>query len=247
MRLLAINPNTTSAVTSKVVAVGRAMAPARLEIVGATGRFGARYISSRSAAAIAGHATLDAYATMGTNVDGVLLACFGDPGLLALRELATCPVLGLAEASCHAAAEGGRRFTIITGGERWVPMLQEFVMGLGLSNALASIRAVAPTGGEIAANPAAAHDLLAETAGLAVEQDGAQVVILGGAGLVGIAEAIRPRVPVPVLCSVETGFRRAFDMLQMAPAKPSSGDFALPAPVEAIGLSPALAAQIERT
>ncbi|MCU0820197.1 MAG: aspartate/glutamate racemase family protein [Beijerinckiaceae bacterium] len=246
MRLLAINPNTTAEVTNRVVAVGRALAPPDVTILGATGRFGARYISSRSASAIAGHATLDAFAEHGEGVDGVLLACFGDPGLHALREIANCPVLGLAEASCLAAAEGGRRFSILTGGERWGPILQEFVSTLGLSASLASIRTVAPTGGEIAANPAAAYDLLTETAISAAREDGAEAVILGGAGLAGIAAQIRDRVPVPLLCSVETGFKRAFAMLENPPVKPVSGDFALPAPVETIGLSPALTARLER-
>lgn len=246
MRLLAINPNTTPEVTARLVAAGRAIAPPGVIITGATGRFGARYISSRSAAAIASHATLDAFASAGAGVDGVLLACFGDPGLHALRELAPCPVLGLAEASCLAAAEGGRRFSILTGGERWGPMLHEFVAMLGLAGQLASIRTVAPTGGQIAANPAAAHDLLADGARMAVREDGAEAVILGGAGLVGIAEAIRDRLSVPLLCSVETGFRRAFAMRANPPSKPQTGDFALPPPVESIGLTPALAARLER-
>jgi Asp/Glu/hydantoin racemase len=243
MRLLAINPNTTDAVTAKLVDAGRAMAPPGLEIIGASGRFGARYISTRSAAAIAGHAALDAYAPHAGQVDGVLLACFGDPGLLALRELADRPVLGLAEAACREAAKGGRRFSIITGGVLWPPMLEELLASLGLAGSLASIRAVAPTGGEIAADPAAAHGVLANAALDAVRQDGAEAVILGGAGLVGIAAAIRDRIPVPVLCSVEAGFRAAFAMLEEnAPRSP--GAAALP-PVGTIGLAPALAALLE--
>lgn len=244
MRLLAINPNTTEAVTTRLLAAARAIAPPEIEIIGETGRFGARYISSRSAAAIAAHATLECYADHAGEVDGVLIACFGDPGLFALRELATCPVLGLAEACCHAAAEGNRRFSIITGGERWGPMLTEFVADIGFSGSLASIRTVAPTGGEIAANPAAAHTLLAGACTDAARQDGAEVVILGGAGLVGIAAAIADRVPVPVLCSVETGFRMAFSMLESAFIKPAAGDLALPPPIETIGLSRKLAARL---
>lgn len=170
----------------------------------------------------------------------MLLACFGDPGLLALRELSGVPVLGLAEASCRAASAGGRRFSIITGGKLWPAMLQELLDQLGLSSSLASIRAVAPTGGEIAANPAAAHDVLANAALEAVREDGAEAVILGGAGLVGIAAAIRDRLPVPLLCSVETGFRMAFDMVRTAPPRTASGPADLP-PVDSIGISPALA------
>jgi Asp/Glu/hydantoin racemase len=245
MRLLAINPNTTTAVTEKLVAAGRALAPSGIEIIGATGRFGARYISSRSAVAIAGHAALDAFAEHGASADGVLLACFGDPGLLALRELAPCPVLGLAEASCIAASAGGRRFSIVTGGERWDQMLREFVAGLGFGASLASIRCVAPTGGQIAANPDAAHQILADAASAAAREDGAEAVILGGAGLVGIADALRSRVPVPLLCSVETGFRMAFSMLADPPKKPDHGDFSVPPPIDTVGLSSELTARLK--
>jgi Asp/Glu/hydantoin racemase len=245
MRLLCINPNTTEFVTQKVVETARAIAPPDVSVTGATGRFGARYISTRAASAIAAHATLDAYAMHGTNADLVLLACFGDPGLLALKELAHCPVLGLAEASCLEAVRLGPRFSIITGGERWKPMLEEFVAGMALSAELASVRAVAPTGGEIAANPQAAYRLLADACTAAARDDGAQVVILGGAGLVGIAPHIRDDVPVPVLCSVETGLRAAFHVLEKPFVKPASGVWSFPPPVETIGLATALAARLE--
>lgn len=244
MRLLCINPNTTAEVTQKVVAAGRAMAPEGITIAGATGRFGARYISSRSSAAIAGHAALDAYAEHGAEADAVLLACFGDPGLFALRELAHCRVLGLAEASCHAACEMGPRFSIITGGERWRAMLEEFVAQIGLPDRLASIRAVAPTGGEIAANPQGAYQVLAQACRDAARKDGADTVILGGAGLVGIAAHIRGHVPVPVLCSVETGLRKAFALMREPFDKPGEGDFAAPPPVGSTGLGAALQARL---
>lgn len=244
MRLLCINPNTTSVVTDKVVATGQALAPSGTVIKGATGRFGARYISSRASAAIAGHATLDAYAEHGADADAVLLACFGDPGLLALRELAHCRVLGLAEASCLAACELGARFSIITGGERWPTMLKEFVAQIGLADHLASIRAVAPTGGEIAANPQAAFQVLADACRLAAIEDGADVIILGGAGLAGIAAHIRSDVPVPLLCSVETGFRKAFAIMNDDFVKPVEGSWAFPPAVETIGLHANLAVRL---
>src|SRR5436190_11396013 len=105
-----------------------------------TGRFGAAYISSRAAAAIAAHAALDALAEHAHDCDAVYLACFGDPGLAALKEVSPVPVVGMAEASCIEAARAGRRFGIVTGGALWKPMLEEFVATLGLSQQLAGIR-----------------------------------------------------------------------------------------------------------
>ncbi|WP_331293251.1 MULTISPECIES: aspartate/glutamate racemase family protein [Methylobacterium] len=75
----------------------------------------ARYIASRAAAAIAGHAALDALAEHGAECDAVYLGCFGDHGLLALSELSRLPV-GMAGAVCRKAAAFGR-FGIVTGGK----------------------------------------------------------------------------------------------------------------------------------
>jgi Asp/Glu/hydantoin racemase len=231
MRILLINPNTTAAMTERMVAEARRRAPAGVTFVGATGRFGARYIASRAAAAIAGHAALDAFAEHGGDCQAVLLACFGDPGLDALKEIAGVPVLGLAEASCAAALRFGGRFSIVTGGERWKPMLTEFVAAHGWSARLASVRTVAPTGAAIAANPEGALSALAGACRDCVERDGAAAVVLGGAGLVGLAERLAPAIGVPILCSVATGI----DAI-LAAARADARSSAETPPVETVGL-----------
>ncbi|WP_046864871.1 aspartate/glutamate racemase family protein [Microvirga massiliensis] len=240
MRLLVINPNTTESVTELVADLGRRLAEPGSEIRAVTGRFGARYISSRSAAAIASHAALELLATHVEGCDAVYLACFGDPGLFALKELSPVPVIGMAEASCHLAATVGRRFSIVTGGARWSPMLEEFVTAIGLSASLASVRTVAPTGAEIAAAPDRALASLSGQARACAEEDGAEVVILGGAALAGLASRIDEDVPVPVLCSVEVGFRAAFAAARLRPRKARAGSLSAPQPVETIGLGEAL-------
>jgi hypothetical protein len=47
-------------------------------------------------------------------VSGHVIACFGDPGLLAARELAQGPVIGIAEAAMHMATLVATRFSIVT-------------------------------------------------------------------------------------------------------------------------------------
>jgi allantoin racemase len=206
MKLLVINPNTTAAMTEKVTIAAQAALPG-VDIVAATGRFGASYIASRASYAIASHAALDCLAEYGEACDAVLLACFGDPGLDALREVTPVPVISLIDASCAEAGIDFQKFSIVTGGERWGPMLEEMLQSRGLHTQLASIRTVAPSGGAIAADPASAYALLAETCQLCIDHDGAQAVILGGAGLLGIAEKIQSQVSAPVICSNEAGFR----------------------------------------
>ncbi len=235
MRILLINPNTTPSVTESVAAHVRRIAGPSVAIVPVTGRFGARYIASRAAAAIAGHAALDAFAEHGAGCDAVYLACFGDPGLLALREIASVAVVGMAEAACREAAAAGR-FSIVTGGTAWRPMLSEFVALLGLSNQLGGIRATAATGGEIHRDPDAALADLIAACRTCADIDGADTVILGGAGLAGLAERIQPSVSVRILCSVEAGTRAV-----LAAAAATSDPPSRPAVSDSIGLAPALA------
>jgi allantoin racemase len=235
VRILVINPNTSVVVTDLVTARVRAIAGERATIIPVTGGFGARYISTRAAAAVAGHAALDALAEHVGGCDAVYLACFGDPGLAALQEISPVPVVGMAEASCRAACRDGGRFAIVTGGALWEPMLREFVFALGLSDRLAAIRTIAPAGDEIARDPDAALASLAAACTACAKEDGADVVILGGAALAGLAARIEPAVPVPVLCSVETGARA---VLQAAAA----GRCVKSVPAaETTGLAPALA------
>jgi allantoin racemase len=240
MRLLFLNPNTSAHLTELGAQLARQVARPETEIVPVTGRFGARYIASRAAAAIAAHAALDAFAAQHHKVDVVLLACFGDPGLFALRELARVPVVGMAEASCQLAARGGRKFSIVTGGHRWGPMLEEFVAALGLASQLASVRTMAPSGAEIAADPAAALAALAAACRAAANEDGAEVIILGGLGLAGLADRIAAWVPMPVIDSVVAAVAAAEAAASLAIA--GKGDLAPAEPTETTALSARLAA-----
>ena len=127
-----------------------------------TARFGSPYISDEASYAVAAHAVIDAWTAARTQSipDAVLIGCFGDPGIFALRELADVPVMGLAEAAFAEAARHGR-FAVVTGGERWRPMLSRLAPALGFSHALAGIHTVSPTGAQLAADPEGARALLA--------------------------------------------------------------------------------------
>jgi Asp/Glu/hydantoin racemase len=238
MHLLLINANTTAAMTGVLVGAARSIVGNGITVTGATGRFGARYIATRPAYAIAAHATLDAYAENGGDADAVIIACFGDPGLLALRELASVPVVGMAEASCQQAASVGR-FSIVTGGIGWIAMLEEFVTMIGVGERLAAVRAVTASGGEIAADPKGYERILAQECRAAVAENGAEVVVLGGAGLVGIAERIASEVPVPLIDCLAAAVKRAEQIM----TAPQSASMPVPdaRPVETIGLPDRLA------
>lgn len=245
MKLLFINPNTSAHLTEMGARVARAIARPETEIIAATGRFGARYLTTRASATIAAHAVLDTFAREGQEADAVVIACFGDPGLFALRELSPVPVVGMAEASCHLASTLGRKFSIVTGGHAWGPMLEEFVAAIGLSANLASVRTVPQSGADIAAMPDDALASLKATCLEAVEEDGAEAVILGGLGLAGLAQRIAGDIPVPLIDNVVAAVRVAEAATTLGTTKARAGSFAITEPVKTLGLSSQLAALLE--
>ncbi len=225
--LLVINPNTSASVTELLQTHVQAAAGLHVQVRTVTARFGAPYISCESSFAVAAHAALDAWATAlqtpdMPRPDAVLIGCFGDPGLLALRDSSPVPVTGLAEAACIEAARHGR-FAIVTGGERWGPMLQRLAQALGHGPALAGIHTVAPTGAQLAADPVAARALLAQACRDAVRQLGVQAVIVGGAGLAGVAATIQSDVGVPLIDSVQAGTRWALRSHAAPPERATPG------------------------
>jgi allantoin racemase len=173
-----------------------------------TARFGAPYISDELAMAVAGHALLDAMAAA-EPADALLIGCFGDPGLLAARQVSAMPVLGLAEAAMRAAAERGP-FAIATAGADWPPMLQRLATALGLAECLQRVVAVAPTGAELAASPALARQAMLEACGQAMEGARLQSIVVGGAALAGVAADLSARVGLPLIDSVDCGLRAAW-------------------------------------
>lgn len=209
-RCLVINPNTTAAVTEMVVQACHCAQPG-LQWEGATARFGAAYVANEVGYVKAGHAALDAYEAAYDGHDIVLLACFGDPGLLALRELACVPVVGLAQSSFEAAARHGR-FAVVTGGHAWAPMLARFARAQALDERLTGIHTIDWTGAQIAADPGGARGALTAAAQHGVDT-GAECILLGGAALTGLAPSLQPRLAVPVLDNVLLAARAVADAL----------------------------------
>lgn len=206
-QLLVVNPNTSQAVTALLQhhvqsAVG---ASAHVQVV--TARFGAPYIANEASYAVAAHATLDAWeAARDIRPDAVLIGCFGDPGLWALREVCGVPVRGLAEASFAEAARHGR-YAIVTGGEKWRPILWRLALSLGQTRTLAAIHTVQATGAQLAADPEAAHAALRASCEEVLRAHDVQAIVIGGAGLAGMADTLQPHVAVPLIDSVQAGVR----------------------------------------
>lgn len=207
IKYLLINPNTNGLTTQRLQDVLMPQLPDNVSLTVTTAAFGATYIACEASHAVAAHACIQAWAEhIQANkepLDGVLIGCFGDPGLFALREMSGCPVTGLAEASFIQAAALGP-FSIVTGGERWQPMLHRLANNLGFQNELRHIETVAPSGAELQANPEMAIECL-KTACQNASLNGVKSIILGGAGLAGYAAQIQSMVDLPIIDSASAG------------------------------------------
>ena len=223
--LLLINPNTSADVTALLALHAQALAPPAGRCDALTAPFGAAYIASEAAADVAeravpaaweaycananANANAGAGASGGAAPDAVLVACFGDPGVAALRALTSVPVLGLAEVAMRAAQAHGR-YAIVTGGAAWGPMLRRLAASLGLDTLLAGVITVERTGAELLADPVAAQALLLDVCHQALALGDVRAIVIGGAALADLAAPLAPLLPVPLIDNVRVGLRAAW-------------------------------------
>jgi len=245
MKILLLNPNTTTAVTDLLHAAGRKVASPGTELVPATAPRGVPYIATRAEAQIGGAIALEMLAEASSDIDAAIIAAFGDPGLFGARELFSFPVVGLAEAAMLTACMVGRRFSIVTFAGALAPWYEECVAMHGLTSRCAGIRTLEGSFQSISEVQAEKEDLLVGLANRSVEQDNADVVILSGAPLSGLADKIRDRIPVPVIDPVAAAVRQAETLAVLKPRKAVAGTFRRPDPKSTIGLAEPLAAVIE--
>lgn len=245
MKLLVINPNISDDVTALIESEARRSAAANTELVVRTAGSGVEYIETRfesliAAGAVAeiiaeysaGAGAADGPAAEHTTVDGIVVAAFGDPGMPALKEFADVPVIGITEAALCAAALQGHRFSIIAISDRIRPWYLDCVERFGLTGRLASIRSINEALSAIGSVQQDFKETLLALSRQAVAEDGADVVILAGAPLAGLARELRGQIPVPVVDGISAGIRVAEAVVGMQSGPHRAGAFSAP-PVKA--------------
>lgn len=244
MRVLMLNPNTSRSVTDLIADAARAAAAAGTEIVPATAPRGVPYIATRAEAVLGGAVALEMLAELHGGVDAAVIAAFGDPALGGARELFPIPIIGLAEAGMLTACMLGARFAIVTFAQALEPWYGECVEWHGLERRCAGVRALGGAFRSIGDVQREKEDLLVELALRAVEEDRADVVLLAGAPLAGLAPRVADRIPVPVVDCVAAAVKQAETLIALRPRKATRGTYRRPDPKDSIGLAPALAAWI---
>lgn len=228
MRLLVINPNISDSVTQLIGNEARRVASSATEITLLTAPFGVAYIETRFEALIGAYAAANLVAEHAHGHDAVVIAAFGDPGVPGIREALDIPVVGLTEAALASVCLLGQRFSIIAISRRITAWYRECVEHNGLAGRLASIRSLDQPLRDIGSVQDDHAARLRELCIAAVEDDGADAIILGGAPLAGLARSIAGEIPVPVVDGVSSAIRHAETLVSLQPGAARIGSFAPP-------------------
>lgn len=209
-----VNPNTSDEITSDMLEIARCVAAGRLRIEGLTARFGVPLITRETDLEEAERAVV-AFAPDIT-ADAVIVSAFGDPGADRLAALLNRPVVGIAEAAMRAAAQGGRRFAVVTTTPGLARSISARAQNLGLD---ALCGGVLTTQGDAAALMRSPGDLeraLRELAVQAVARLGVETIVVGGGPLGRVARALRNSLSFPVVEPIPEAVRHVAHRLGMS-------------------------------
>lgn len=209
MRIKVINPNTSEEMTASIGAIAHAHASPTTEVVTVCPQKGPVSIESFYDEYLAIPQVLAEVLRDEPEFDAFVLACWGDPGIEAVREVTTKPVVGIAEASMYAANAIAPRWSVITTLRRSYQMVEAIVQRTGLGDRCASIRCVDLPVLACEEDPYAIIEGLSQMGSLALTEDGAEALVLGCAGMGGLDEKISQRLGVPCVDAVAAGVRFA--------------------------------------
>ncbi len=209
MKLLVVNPNTSEGMTRTIDLAARRYAQPQTEIVTVNPTRGPRSIEGYLDAVVAAEVTLELLLAQREAYDAFIIACFSAHGLHAAREQLTAPVFGIGEAAMLMACTLGHRFSVLTQPARSKPAVEDVVRGHGLWQRCASVRTVDMPVLALGDDEAATLVCFADAGRRALKVDGAEVLVLGCAGLAGFDKELERELGVPVLDGVACAVKLA--------------------------------------
>ncbi|MGO4438335.1 aspartate/glutamate racemase family protein [Rhizobium sp. RAF56] len=235
MRILLVNPNTTASMTEKAAIAARAVAAAGTEIVPVTSRMGPASIEGHYDGALAIPGLLaELKDRQPEGYDAAIIACFDDTGLEAARTFCDVPVLGLCEAAVATAGFLAQRFTVVTTLERSRVLIDNLVRRYGMGGR-AKVRASDIPVLELENAASGAIAKLRAEIERALEEDGAEAIVLGCAGMTDLARMLQTIYGVPVVDGVSAAVKQAEALVSLGLSTSKRGSYAAPLPKPFIG------------
>lgn len=231
LRIQVINPNTSLAMTQTIGEAARMVASSGTEILPVCPSHGVPSIEGHFDEAIGAMGVLE-QVTLGerAGVDGHIIACFGDPGLLAARELATGPVVGIAEAAMHMATLVATRFSIVTTLPRTVIIARHLLRQYGFEHHCQAVHAIDLPVLSLEDGTGFAQQKVRERCIQAKAQDNCGAIVLGCGGMANLARELSHELCIPVIDGVSAAVKMVEALLGLGLGTSKQGDLAKPNP-----------------
>ena len=244
MRILVVNPNTTAAMTEKIAVSARAAAAPGTDILAVNPADGPVSIEGYYDEAFSVPGLLAEIAKgEALGVSAHIIACFDDTGLEAARSFASAPVIGIGEAAFHMATLVAHRFSVVTTLSRSIAAIETNLMKYGLSHRCAKVRACEVS---VLALDDPASDAFNQISGeidRAKQEDRAEAIVLGCAGMVDLAARLTGQHGFPVIDGVSSAVKLAEACGALVLKTSKIGAYAAPLPKAYLGNLSAFAPQ----
>jgi allantoin racemase len=194
-----VNPNTTRSMTATVVEHARRVAQPSTELVGFTASQGVPSIETNEDEVYGALAVVEQIRRgEAAGASGYVIACFGDTGVAAAKEVATGPVVGMTEAALLTATTIASRAAIVTLPVRTREQSRRVLRAIGMEHRI-SVRAIEQPVSDVHSGSLHLLDAIAKEAEAAMRDDGAEAIVLGCAGLADLQEPLAARLGAPVI------------------------------------------------
>ncbi|MBT0726660.1 Asp/Glu racemase [Rosenbergiella australiborealis] len=228
-RIQLINPNTSQAMTDTMAITARHIAGDRLDIDAVCPHQGVPSIEGHFDEAVATLGILQQIrAGEARGVQGHIIACFGDPGLLAARELAKGPVIGIAEAAMHVATLVATRFSIVTTLPRTVIIARHLLHRYGFYEQCAAIHAIDLPVLSLEDGSGTAQQKVRDYCLKAKQEDNVGAIILGCGGMADLAAELSETLEIPVIDGVSAAVTLLESLLNLGITTSKWGDLDFP-------------------
>ncbi|MFH9708723.1 aspartate/glutamate racemase family protein [Streptomyces luteogriseus] len=229
MRIVVTNCNTTQEMTEEIVRGARAAAGPGTTVSGLTPAWGPASAEGWLDSYLSAAAVLDTLRTYdGPPYDAVVMAGFGEHGREGVRELVDAPVVDITEAAAHLACLLGRRYGVVTTLERSRGQIEDSLETAGVARNCA---AIVGTGLNVLD---LGDDERTETAFLAAAERacaaGAEVLVLGCAGMTGLQRVVGEKLGLPVVDGVAAAVKLAESLVALGLTTSRTGTYAEPLP-----------------
>lgn len=229
MHIRVINPNTTHAMTETIGAAAKAVAAPGTRITASQPDSGPVSIESHFDEAVSALGVIEEVrAGEREGTDAYIIACFGDPGLYAARELTRAPVIGIAEAAFHVASLISTRFSVVTTLPRTLIIAEHLLDNYGFRHSCRRLRAADIPVLDLEENPDIALERIIDECLKAKREDNIGAIVLGCGGMADLTPQISDAVGLPVVEGVTAAVKLAEAVVGLGLGTSKFGDLAFP-------------------